>query len=99
MINSVERDQIIGAIYTAQNQYILVKEGHVTYEKARETILKWMNFGKPDGEYHDMMKYFNKEVSGYGPVMSDAKLRMQSEKEAWEALEYFDLIPPPIKEK
>lgn len=92
MSNLTETEYIKGAIYTAQTQHKSCLDGRVSFEKARKTVLKWMNFGLPEGQYHDMKKYFNKEVSGSGPVMSDIKLRTQSEKEAWEALEYFDLI-------
>ena len=87
-----ETEHIKNAIYTAQNQHKLVLSGDANYDEARNMILKFMNFGLEKGKQHDVIKYFKNEVSGSGEIMKDEILRDQSKKEAWEALEYFDII-------
>lgn len=85
-------EHIKSAAYTAITMNRQTKKGQYTYEEARKIVLKWMGFGLPEGETWDMEKYFNKNVSGHGPVMQETRLIMNTEKEAWEALEYFNLL-------
>lgn len=89
---TTEAEYIKNAIYTAQNQHKLVLSRHQKYDEAKEMIIKFMSFGLPNGEYHNLRKYFQNEVSGSGDIMSNEELRDHSKKEAWEALEYFNLI-------
>ena len=75
-----------GAAYTAITNYTAVKNGWCTFEEGKSTVLKWMNFGLPQGKYWDMNEYFEKDVCGY---KINAKMRSEFSQEAIEALEFF----------
>jgi len=91
-VKTTKTEFIKGAIYTAQNQHQSVLNGDTDYDSARKTVLKFMNFGLKEGQYYNMMEYFDSKISGAGDVMKNKVLLESSKKEAWEALEYFDLI-------
>lgn len=75
-----------GAAYTAITNHTAVKSGWCSFEEGKKTVLKWMNFGLPEGEYWDMNEYFEKSVSGFKIT---EKIRKEFTKEATEAFEFF----------
>lgn len=75
-----------GAAYTAITNYTAVKNGWCSFEEGKKTVLKWINFGLPEGEYWDMNEYFDKDVCGFE---LNAKIRNEFSQEAVEALEFF----------
>lgn len=85
-------EHIKGAAYTAITMMESVKAGDIAYDKAKAIVLKWMNFGMPEGETYDMKEYFKKDVSGHGPIMVDEKLRKEMSEDAWNAFCFFDII-------
>lgn len=85
-------ERIVSIIYTLQTQYELVKSGHQEYDEGRGIILKWMNFGLPEGQYHDLMEYFQEGIANHSDIMKNPKLLSESKRLAWDALDYFDLI-------
>lgn len=81
-------EHLKGAAYTAITMHQSVKDGSsISYEDARATVLKWMNFGLEEGQQHDMTEYFQ-----FKDQKLDPTIRQQFQEEAWEALEYFNLI-------
>lgn len=85
-------EDTVSAIYMAQTQHECVKLGQQTYEEGREIILKFMNHGLPPGEYHNMMDYFKDGVADHSDIMKDPDILSESKRQAWDALDYFDLI-------
>lgn len=78
-------DQIKGAAYTAISQYASVIEGFVSFEEAHQIVKRWC-------EGLDMKRYFDRDISGHGAIMQDTKILKLMQKDAWDALTYFDII-------
>jgi len=80
-ISRAKKEFLKGVAYTAITNHLCVKEGYITFEEAKKTVLKWMNGGE-----WDMNDYLNKKVSGF---KLNGKMRDYFAKEAVEAFEFF----------
>ena len=93
-ISRAKKEFLKGAAYAAITNMACVKEGYITFEEAKKTVLKWMNFGLPEGEIWDMTEYFNPKVSGF---KLNEQMRNYFSKEAREALKFFFPVSDLVK--